>query len=101
MTQLSNAEIIATVREIISTAEMMRNAWFFTPPTSASARRAYERKHSHDVIMWQDGKHTYSAAYECICSCKNVYARGLYTKDGKPTTLTAIRNSLNRLYART
>ena len=96
--QLTNT--VAAVRAIIATAEAMRNAYFFTPPCSAGARRAYERQHSHDVVMWQDGRHTYSAAYECICSCRNVYARGLYTKDGRPTTLAAIKNSMNRLYVK-
>lgn len=31
------------------------------------------------------------------CSCRKVYATGYYTKDGKKTTLTAIKNSYKRL----
>ena len=82
---------------IIQEAENMKNAYFFNPPTSASARRSYEKKHSHDEITWIDGKDTYTAAFYVSCSCKNVYAHGSYTKNGKKTTLTAIKNSYKRM----
>lgn len=85
------------IKTIIDEAETMRSAYFFTPPGNANGRRYYERKHSHDRIEWQEGGHTYTAAYTVSCSCKNVYAYGEYTRDGKKTTLTAIRNSYKRL----
>jgi hypothetical protein len=33
------------------------------------------------------------------CSCANVYVTTTYTRDGKKTTLTAVKNSLRRLQA--
>lgn len=90
---------IAAISAIIAEAETMKNAYFFTPPTSASGRRSYEKYHSHELVEWEEGGHSYSAQYTVDCSCKNVYASGSYTKDGKKTTLTAIRNSLKRLEA--
>ena len=96
---MTRQETIQALRGIIAEADAMRKAYFFTSPASAGARRSYERKHSQDKIEWEEGGHTYSAAYTVRCSCKNVYVDGAYTKDGKKTTLTAIKNSLRRMEA--
>ena len=90
---------ISAIAAIIAEADRMRNAYFFQPPMNAAGRRSYEKYHSHDLVEWEEGGHSYSAQYTVDCSCKNVYASGQYTKDGKKTTLTAIRNSLKRLEA--
>ena len=90
---------IAPIKAIVAEAEAMKNAYFFQPPQSASARRSYEKYHSHDEVCWVEGGNTYTARYTVSCSCRNVYASGDYTRNGKPTTLTAIRNSLKRLEA--
>ena len=82
---------------IIEEAENMRGAYFFLPPTNAGGRRSYEKYHSHGPITWQDGKDTYTAEFSVKCSCSNVYASGTYTKNGKKTTLTAVKNSYYRL----
>lgn len=90
-------EIISSLTAIIEEANTMKASYFFTPPMSAGERRSYEKYHSHDEISWAEGGHEYTAAYNVTCSCKNVYARGEYTRDGKKTTLTAIKNSLKRM----
>lgn len=90
-------DITGKIAAIIDEAEKMRGAYFFSSPTSAGARRSYEKYHSHDMIEWQESGHTYTAAYTVSCSCSNVYAKGHYTKDGQPTTLTAIKASYKRL----
>lgn len=87
------------IADIIAQAEKMRNAYFFSPPTSAGGRRSYEKYNSRPRVEWQEGGHTYTAAYTVTCSCSNVYAQGEYTRDGKKTTLTAIRNSARRMGA--
>ena len=92
-------ETINAIRAIIEEDANMKNSYFFTPPMAASARRSYERKHSHDTVTWTDSGHEYTARFEVVCSCRNVYARGYYSRDGKRTTLTAIKNSLQRLEA--
>lgn len=88
---------INAIGAIIDEATEMKNAYFFSPPGNAGSRRSYERKHSHDKVEWLEGGHTYTAEYIVSCSCANVYAYGRYTKDGNKTTLTAIKNSYNRL----
>ena len=87
------------ISAIISEAEAMRNAYFWSSPGSAGARRSYEHQHSHPAVEWQDGQDNYTAEYTVSCSCNNIYAYGTYTKNGKKTTLTAIKNSYKRLIA--
>lgn len=89
--------IILAIESIIKEAETMKNCYFWKSPSTASARRAYEKKHSHDMITWTEGTDTYTACYIVSCSCANIYANGEYTKNGKKTTLTAIKNSLKRM----
>lgn len=84
---------------LIKHADELKAAYFFSPPGSAGQRRQYERRHKHERIEWEDGGHTYSAKLEVSCSCKNVYVYADYTKDGKRTNLTAIRNSAIRMGA--
>lgn len=91
---MSTTELIES---IVEEAHRMKNAYFFSPPSSAGFRRSYEREHSHGTVCWEEGGHEYTASYEVSCSCRNVYAYGHYTRDGKKTTLTAIKNSLARL----
>ena len=92
-------KIIAAIRDIIDEAEAMKSAYFFAPISHAGARRSYEKRHSHDEVCWTEGGHEYTASYTVSCSCRNVYANGEYTKDGKHTNLTAIRNSYKRMIA--
>lgn len=92
-------EIINAVKAIVTEAETMRNAYFFRSPGSAGARRSYEKYHSHDRVEWVEAGHVYTAEFRVSCSCANVYAYGVYTRDGSKTTLTAIKNSLKRMEA--
>lgn len=90
-------EIIEKLTEICEEADRMRNAYFFEPPKRAAERRDYEWYHSHPEISWEEGGHVYTAQYGVSCSCKYIYARGYYTKDGEKTNLKAIKSSLERL----
>lgn len=96
---MTDPTIIHTISNIIALAAKFRNSYFFSSPGSASARRSYERNNSIDTITWTENGHTYTAAFTVSCSCSNVYASGTYTRDGKKTTLTAIKNSYARLTA--
>ena len=91
--------ITESIKAIIDEAEKMRGAYYYDSPKSAGSRRSYEKAHTHPEIMWEEGGHTYTARFTVSCSCANVYATGHYTRDGKKTTLTAIKNSYKRLTA--
>lgn len=90
-------ELLNSINAIIEEAEEMKNAYFFKPPSNSGGRRWYEKTHSHDEIKWEENNHTYTAEYVVKCSCQNIYAYGVYTKDGKKTTLTTIKNSYKRM----
>lgn len=90
---------LEAIAAIIAEAEAMRGAYFYQPPGSAGMRRWYEKQHSHALVEWSEGGHSYTASYTVSCSCRNVYANGEYTRDGRKTTLTAVRNSYLRLKA--
>jgi len=89
--------MLTQIANIIAEAETMRGAYFFQSPRNAGARRSYEKYHSHDEVAWSEGGHDYTAKFDVSCTCSGVYAKGTYTRDGKATTLTAIRNSYKRL----
>lgn len=92
---------IAAIQSIIAEADHMKKSYFWAPPSSAGARRSYERQHSHELVEWDDNGRHYTAEYTVSCSARNIYASGSYTRDGQKTTLTAIKNSLRRLQAST
>ena len=94
---MPKTSVLNSLEAIIETAEKCRNAYFWSAPSSASARRYMERENSIPEITWRDGKDTYTAEYVVSCSCHNVYAKGIYTRNGNKTTLTAIKNSYNRM----
>lgn len=85
------------LKQIIDEADNMKNAYFFRPPCNASGRREYERYHSHAKIEWVENGDLYTAEYTVTCTCSSVRAKGNYTRNGKKVTLTAIRNSYNRI----
>ena len=89
--------ILNSLESIMDSAERCKNAYFWQSPQSANSRRSFERENSVPEITWKDGKDVYTAEYAVKCSCNNVYARGIYTRNGRKTTLTAIKNSYNRL----
>lgn len=92
-----DAATITKIADVVAVAEKMTNAYFFRSPGSAGGRRSYETYYSRPAVEWREGGHSYSAAFDVSCSCKYVYARGYYYKDGVKTTLTAIKRSLERL----
>lgn len=58
------------------------------------------KKHNIEPFEWSESGDTYTARFVYEESCNNVYAYGVYTRDGKKTTLTAIKNSLKRMEQR-
>lgn len=93
----NKTELIEQIENLVDTAHKFKNAYFWTPPTSAGERRSYERYYSISEFNWNEGGADYSASYEVTCTCRYIYTEGRYYKDGKKTNLTAIKNSLKRL----
>lgn len=88
---------IESVKKVVMEAAEMKNSFFWKPPYGADGRRRYEQEHSHDRVEWEENGHEFSAEFSVKCTCSNIYAYGTYTRDGKKTTLTGIKNSLKRM----
>ena len=99
MNAMNRSEAIHQIRALIAVADHYRYAYYMTPPSSAGWRRAEEKRGTVPEFTWTEGGHKYTACYKVTCSCAHVYANGYYTRDGKKTNLTAIKNSLQRLEA--
>lgn len=84
------------LEELIQIAEKCKNAYFWTPEQSASMRRSKEKYYSRQV-EWTEGGNEWYAETVMEQSCHNVYFHTNYTKNGKKTNLTAVRNSLKRM----
>ena len=96
---MTNREIVAQILDIIRQAEKFQNVYFWKPEGTAGGRRSMEKRESRPEITWIDGKDTFTAEFVVSCTCSHTEARGIYTRNGKRTTLTAVRNSLKRLEA--
>lgn len=87
----------SAIKRIISTADYTRKCYFWNPSPTASQRRGMEEKYTCPKITWTENGHTFTAEFSYRESCKNVYAKGYYTKDGISTNLKAIKYSFDRL----
>lgn len=94
---MTTTETINAVRSIVKQAEKFKGCYLWRPEKLAGARRSMEKRESRDTVEWTEGGHTYTARFVVECNCRHTEAHGYYTKDGKKTTLTAIRNSLKRM----
>ena len=90
-------DFINQLRDLVTKAEKLHGCFFWTAPKTAADRRYMESRWSTPLLKWIDNDHIYTAEITVRVSCRNVYATTSYTKDGKVTNLTAIRNSLHRL----
>lgn len=94
---MNKETLLRSLETLFEKGEKFRGAYFFTPPANANGRRSYEEYHSIPEFTFEESGNTYTCEFTVECSCKNVYAKGKYTKNGKKTTLASIKNAYNRL----
>lgn len=92
--------VVAAVEQIEKLAYKYRNSWFWSENGNSSSRSWKESQDRVDCIDWIEGGHAYSASWHVSISRRNVYVHAIYLRDGKKTTLTAIRNSAARIKAK-
>ena len=97
MNAMNRIETIHQIRALIAVADHYRYSYYMTPSSLAAGRRWEEKRGTVPEFTWTEGGHKFTACYKVSCSCTHVYASGYYTRDGKKTNLTAIKNSLKRL----
>lgn len=90
-------ETVYAINDILMQAGKFASVFFWRPEGSAGMRRAMERKESRPMVEWDEGGHHYTAQFDVCCTCSHTEAKGRYTKDGRKTNSTAIRNSVKRM----
>lgn len=94
---MNRPETICYLKALVAVADHYRYAFYMTPPSSAAGRRSEEKWGTLPEYTWEEGGEIFTACYKVTCSCAHIYAKGYYTRNGKRTNLTAIKNSLKRL----
>lgn len=84
---------MTTVQDFLANDMKFKNSYFWTPPRSASSRRAME---FDDNITVQVNGNAYELKQSISCSCKNVYYSKAIIKNGKVTNLTALKNDMKK-----
>lgn len=84
---------MTTVQDFLANDMKFKNSYFWTPPSSASSRRAME---FDDSIMVEVNGNAYELKQSISCSCKNVYYSKSIVKNGKVTNLTALKNDMKK-----
>ena len=94
----TNETTIGKLEKLFDTAEKYKNSYSWNKDNGNAQQREYkEKQDSIDEFEWIENGDKYTAEYTVQISRYNVYSYGTYTKNGKKTTLTAIKNSYNRL----
>lgn len=79
-----------SIHNFIDQWEKMARAYFWTPPSRASARRSYEKRQSDSIDITVDGIR-YQGTIEVTCSCKNIYVSRELLVDGAVKRITALK----------
>ena len=85
------------LENLFATAEKFKNSYFWSSPGSAGGRRSYEEYYTIPEFSFDYDGHHYTAEFNVTCSCRNIYAKGYYTKDGNKTTITTLKNVYKKL----
>ena len=96
---MTRIETIHKIRALIAVAEHYRNAFYMPVPLTMNEVIQEEVRGSVPYFSWLDGDTKFTAFYIVKCKYNHIFAKGYYTRDGKKTNITAIKNSLKRLEA--
>ena len=94
---MTRIETIHRIRALIRVAEFYRNAFYMPMPLTFNDCIKTEIHGNVPFFSWIDGNTKFTACYIVKCKENHIFAKGYYTRDGKKTNLTAIKNSLKRL----
>lgn len=82
-------------KEFVRLCDYYKNAYFWTPPSSAGQRRSIEKRDYVGYGCEIDGV-TYWISFSVSCSCRNYYVSKSVYRDGKKTTVTVIKTLLRK-----
>lgn len=79
------------INSFVQQWEKLAGAYFWTPPSSASARRSYEKYQSRDISITIDST-VIEGSISVSCSCRNVYVTRKLVVNGEQKRITALKN---------
>ena len=94
---MTRIETIHKIRALIAVGEHYRNAFYMPAPLTMNDVIQEEIRGAVPYFSWFDGDTKFTACYIVKVKYNHIFAKGYYTRDGKKTNLTAIKNSLKRL----
>lgn len=86
-----NAELLTKLKKLIDIHDRYQHSFYYSPAPSAASRRFNEAKNSVPTFSFTFGGDLYSLAYEYRETCKNIYAKGQYYRNGIRITVREIR----------
>ncbi len=79
------------IKKSIAQHAKFKNAYFWTPPSNASGRRAMEERESMEMSFTNEcNKYEYRCEVEC--SCRNVYYSGAFYLNGEKKSVRLFKN---------
>ncbi len=93
---IKNSEKKGFCEKVVELNEKMGGAYFFSPPSSASGRRSYEKQNSLQGQFRLKGN-IYEISLETDCSCKIVYFRRNIKVNGQKKDIRAIKKAIEIL----
>ncbi len=78
------------INRALENHDKFKDAYFWTPPWNAAARRRMEEENTWEVKFTNAGI-TYEYTSDVSCSCKNVYYSGAFFVDGVQKTVRCFK----------
>lgn len=90
------AELKSNLENALNLHNKMKNSYFRSPPMSASSRRNYENYNSFSYTFDYKGD-SYEIDLTTECSCRHIYYKGRFYKNGYTRDVRIIKNILKDL----
>lgn len=97
---MTDVQILSLICIIIGNHEKFKKACFMKGFDTYKERKAFNEKYTVPYTEFDYNGHRYSVQYDVKAYNTGIYVKGTYTKDGKKTTLTAIKNIYKQLIAK-
>ena len=95
---MTNPEIIDKLHELLYNVDKFKNCYFWTGDNgNARQRESYCKLWNIPTFSFIESNNLYTVNFIVEQSRHNTYVKTLYTRNGKKTNLTAIKNVLKRL----
>jgi len=81
---------VERVKKFVDYYEKFKNAYFWTPPSPAAARRRYEKQNSISY-KFKKNKNLYECELHVTCSCANIYVNRNIRVNGEKKNIRALK----------